>query len=309
MSVCLRGSLGSGSDFYRSAAARAVGVSRPLHRVGSSIWMEEQTASTSAKWCSSTGQRLEEASSQGSMPSGIDLLTIMTARSLRDPDCHSGNWGGVRPWSRPLMADQGPNVADDRALDEEAGKENKIAVDGWCLNVCKGQKDQTHGVQGTERPHFRRHSSRVQRWHQIGILLINHHPNHFQDYLSPWGPNTLGACRWRHYHAKLSTESAKRGPVKHDKSTQLLLARPRVRAVKVAAKQPEEESLNARSRGFILEGSRHLPDKFVHQGSKGGGRRLVRHDGVLEGFQEGALPAGGGTLLSAGPPGCARCTA
>ena len=73
---------------------------------------------------------------------------------------------------------------------------------------------------------------------------------------------------------------------------QLLIARPLVRAVKVAAQQPEEESERLRSRGSILESSRHLAKTIFHQGSEWGGRRLVRRDGTLEISPEGVLLCG-----------------
>ena len=47
--------------------------------------MEKQTASTSAWWCSSRGQHLEEVSSQGSVQSGMDWLTCVKTELLRDP--------------------------------------------------------------------------------------------------------------------------------------------------------------------------------------------------------------------------------
>ena len=76
---------------------------------------------------------------------------------------------------------------------------------------------------------------------------------------------------------------------------------PIVCAVTVAAYQPEEESECLRSRVYILEGSRYLPTKFVHQGSKVSGRRLAPCDGTLEGPLEGT-PSRGPTQRSAGPP-------
>ena len=66
------------------------------------------------------------------MQSGIDLLTFMTTGLLRDPVCHAGDWEGVRPWSRLLPADRGPDGADDRTPDEEAGKAK------WCAPVKAG---------------------------------------------------------------------------------------------------------------------------------------------------------------------------
>ena len=78
------------------------------------------------------GKQLEGVSSQGSVQSGIDLLTFMTTGLLRDPVCHAGDWEGVRPWSRLLPADRGPDGADDRTPDEEAGKAK------WCAPVKAG---------------------------------------------------------------------------------------------------------------------------------------------------------------------------
>ena len=49
MRASLRGRLGV-TRFSRSAVARAVGESRPLPRVVSSVPMEAQTSETSAQW-------------------------------------------------------------------------------------------------------------------------------------------------------------------------------------------------------------------------------------------------------------------
>ena len=67
------------------------------------------------------------------------------------------------------------------------------------------------------------------------MLLVNCHLNELQDYLSPWSQNEQSAGRFRHYHANLFTEFAKRGPVRLAKRIQLLIARPRACVVKVAA--------------------------------------------------------------------------
>ena len=95
-------------------------VRRPLHRGGSAVWMDEQTANTSALCCSSRGQQSEEMSNQGSVQLGIDLLTLMTTGLLRDPFCHAGDWEGIQPC--PLPAGRGPDGSDDRTPDEEAGR-------------------------------------------------------------------------------------------------------------------------------------------------------------------------------------------
>ena len=103
----------------RRASTRAVGVSRPLHRGESSVLMDEQTANTSVQRCSSRGQQLGEVSSQGSVQSGIDLLTFMAIELLRDPVCHAGDWESVGRWPRQKPAGQGPDGADDRTRVEE----------------------------------------------------------------------------------------------------------------------------------------------------------------------------------------------
>ena len=70
------------------------------------------------------------------------------------------------------------------------------------------------------------------------------------------------------------------------------------------ARSPEEESERLRSRGSILEVSRHLPQNFVHRGSKEGGRRFAKHDGTLERSPGGGTPIRALTWLSAGLHGC-----
>ena len=87
--------------------------------------MDDHTANTSVKWCRSRGQQLEEESSQGLVQSGIDFEIFITTGLLRDPVCHAGDWEGVRPWPRPLPAGRGPDGADDRTPDDEAGKKKK----------------------------------------------------------------------------------------------------------------------------------------------------------------------------------------
>ena len=213
--------------YSRRAAARAVGVRRPLHRGGSSVWIDEHIANTSAKWCSSRGQQLEKVSSQGSVQSGIDFETFITTGLLRDPVCRAGDWEGVRPWPRPLPAGRGPDGADGRTPDDEEGKEKTyFAVNGRCLIFHKSLESQPHGVQRAERPRLRSPYPRAQHRHQTRVLFVHCHPNHFHNFISPWGQNTLGVCRCRYYDAKLSTKIAKWGPVRHIKSVQLLVACP-----------------------------------------------------------------------------------
>ena len=108
---------------FSKTAARAVGVSRLLHKWGSSVWMDEQTVNTTALWCSSRGQQLEEVPTQGSVQSRTDLMAFMTTVILRDPVCHAGDWEDVRPWPRPLRAGRGPDGVDDRTPDDEPAKE------------------------------------------------------------------------------------------------------------------------------------------------------------------------------------------
>ena len=56
--------------------------------------------------------------------------------------------------------------------------------------------------------------------------------------------------------------------------------------------QPQEERERLRSRGSACEGARHLPKQIIHEGSEGGGRGLVRRDGMREGFLGEVLPPG-----------------
>ena len=49
----------------------------------------------------------------------------MTIGLRLDPVCHEGVWNGTRPWPRPWPAGRGPDGADDRAPDEETGREKK----------------------------------------------------------------------------------------------------------------------------------------------------------------------------------------
>ena len=70
-----------------------------------------------------------------------------------------------------------------------------FAVEGWCLFIYKGLKGQPRDVENAERPRPRNHYPRAQRLYQTGVLLINYHPNHLQDYLRPWGQTALGDCR------------------------------------------------------------------------------------------------------------------
>ena len=109
------------------------GVRRPLHR-GSSVWIEAHTVNTSAKWCSSRSQQLEEVSVQGSVQSGIYFETFSSTGLFRDPVCHAGDWEGVRPWPRPLPADRGLDGADDRTPDEETCKEK------WSAPLKAGER-------------------------------------------------------------------------------------------------------------------------------------------------------------------------
>ena len=52
------------------------------------------------------------------------LLTFITSGLSRDSVGHEGDWEGVRPWPRPLLAGRSPDGVDDRAPVEEAGKGN-----------------------------------------------------------------------------------------------------------------------------------------------------------------------------------------
>ena len=119
-----------------SEGSSASGVRRTLHRGGSSVWIDEHTANTSAKWCSPRGHQLEEVSVQGSVQPGIDFETFINrgyisrhSRTglLRDPVRHAGDWEGVRPWPRPLPVGRGLDGANDRAPDKESGKEKWFA--------------------------------------------------------------------------------------------------------------------------------------------------------------------------------------
>ena len=115
----LRSSSNNGPGFSEGRSASSV---RPLHSGGSSVRIDEHTANTSTKWYLSRGQQLEEASSQGSVQSGIDFESFLTTALFHNPVRHAGDWEGVRPWPRPLPASRGPDGADDRTPDDEAGQ-------------------------------------------------------------------------------------------------------------------------------------------------------------------------------------------
>lgn len=89
------------------------------------IWVDEHTANTSAKWCSSRGQQVEEVSVQGSVQSGIDFETFFRTGVLREPVCHTVEWEGVWPWALP--GGRGPAWAEDRSPDDEVGKEKNFS--------------------------------------------------------------------------------------------------------------------------------------------------------------------------------------
>ena len=160
---------------------------------------------------------MEEGSSQGSVQLEIYFEAFITSGLLRDPVCHAGDREGVRPWPRPLPAGRGPDGADNRTPDDEAGKEKHFSplMAGVLLLARARKGSQPHGVQGAERPS---HYARVQRRHQTWVLLVHCHPNHAPNNLSPCSQTALGACRCRYNDAKFSTKIAKRGPIRQTKS-------------------------------------------------------------------------------------------
>ena len=70
---------------------------------------------------------MEEVSGQGSLQSGIDLLTLMITELLRDPVCYTGDWEGARPWPRPVPAGWGPNGVDDSPPVEKQARKTWLA--------------------------------------------------------------------------------------------------------------------------------------------------------------------------------------
>ena len=135
--------------YSRRAAARAVGVRRPLLRGRSSVRIDEHTANTSAKWCASRGQQLEEVSSQGSVRRGY------ISRHSLQPD-----YRAIPPAMQATGKASGPGPAHYRRVGAPTGrmtarpksKQRKMvcAIEGWCLIVCKRLKGQPHGVQDAE---------------------------------------------------------------------------------------------------------------------------------------------------------------
>ena len=91
------------------AATRAEDESCPSQRGGSSVWMGTcRQREIRRSGVSSRGQQLEDVSSHGSRQSGMDLLTFITSRLLRNPVYPEGDWEGVRPWPQLFSGGPGP---------------------------------------------------------------------------------------------------------------------------------------------------------------------------------------------------------
>ena len=66
---------------------------------------------------------MKDVSSHGSKQSGMDFLTFIANGLFRDLACHEGDWDGVRPWPRPMLASRDVDGADDHPSVKDGGHE------------------------------------------------------------------------------------------------------------------------------------------------------------------------------------------
>ena len=95
---------------------------------------------------------------------------------------------------------------------------------------------------------YRSQTSRIEREHLAGELLVHCHPNNLQNNLYRRCQNTLTPRRCRNHPSKGKAKIAKGGPVRYAEIIELGLAAPRVGAAEVVPQQAQEERQRFRSR-------------------------------------------------------------
>ena len=117
----------------------------------------------------------------------MDWWALTTSGLLRDPVCHEGDWEEVRPWPRTLLVGGGPDGAVTAHRSKKQAKKKYISpLMAGALLFAKVSK--ANHMASKVPNGFDTETSRVQRGHQAGVLLVDCHPNNFQNNLHPRCP-------------------------------------------------------------------------------------------------------------------------